>query len=142
MTGQAPWGEIVEWPGFSGRKLAAGLREPVVLPEAPAVDPDGPALAMPLLRAWWHWDRWGRAHSEPGHFPSRMDGERVTAAFEDALLAFAEWAGVSSTSLRERLAELGRMAGPPPLIGFDIRQPVKLVPKVMREQLSAIVGHS
>lgn len=106
------------------------------------------SLALPLLRAWWRWDRWCRAMTKVDEktgrmpYPTRVSGEAQSAAFEEALLAFAEWAGLDSTFLRERLAELSRMAGPPPLIGFDIRVSVRLDPDVMREQLAAICGHT
>lgn len=108
----------------------------------------GPRLAKPLLRAWWRWDRWCRAMTTVDEksgrmpYPSSLSGELLSAAFEDALVNFAAWAGIRASFLRERLAEVSRLAGPEPLIGFDIRQSVRLNPNVMREQLAAIVGHA
>lgn len=105
-------------------------------------------IGMQLLWAWWRWDKWCRAMTsidpKTGRmpYPTRSSGERQSDEFEAALQAFAVWACVDSVWLREELAELSRMAGPEPLIGFGIRQSVRLVPDVMREGLAAIVGHS
>lgn len=122
------WGEVVEWPGRV-------RYVPAVRPVEPSSSP-----ASTLLRAWMLWDRACVAmvteDPETGRrpYPSRLTMAGQAVELEAAVGAFARWAGVSSTTVRETMAAVRRFV--------LVRAPWMDERLANRWALAVVAGHS